>query len=122
MIEEHGTGEPILEVEEVEVIVIELVDIEEYAKRGEKPPRAHQYKFRVDDLYYTTSKAELTGREILAFAGKTPEAYHLRERLGHGRVVAIGPDELVDLRGHGVERFMTIPRENTDGGSSLHER
>lgn len=121
MIEEHGRGEPVLEVEEVEVIVIELVDIEEYAKRGERPPRANQYKFRVDDHYYTTPKAELTGREILAFAGKTPEAYQLRERLRHGKVVAIAPDEIVDLRGHGVERFMTIPKENTDGGTS-HDR
>ena len=118
MIEKHDREEPVLEVEEVEVIVIELADIEEYAKRGERPPRAHQYKFRVDDQYYTTPKAELTGREILAFAGKTPEAYQLRKRLRGGRVVAIAPDEIVDLREHGVERFMTIPKENTDGGTS----
>jgi hypothetical protein len=120
MIEDHGHEEPVLEVEEVELIVIELADIEEYAKRGERPPRAHLYKFRVDDQYYTTPKAELTGREILAFAGKTPEAYQLRERLRGGKVVAIAPDEIVDLCRHGVERFMTIPRENTDGGN-LHE-
>lgn len=114
MVEHQGREEPVLE----EVVVIELVDIEEYARRGEKPPRARLYKFRVDDHYYTTPKSELTGREILAFAGKTPEAYQLRERLGHGRVVAIAPDEIVDLREHGVERFMTIPKENTDGGVS----
>lgn len=119
MIEEHGHEEPVLE--EAEMTVIELADIEEYAKRGERPPRAHQYKFRVDDHYYLTSKEELTGREILAFAGKTPEAYQLRERLHHGKVVAIAPDEVVDLRRHGVERFITIPRENTDGGTS-HDR
>lgn len=115
MHEEHGREEPILEVE---VILVELVDIEECAKRGEKPPRAHLYKFRVDDHYYTTPKAELNGREILAFAGKTPADYQLRERLRHGQVVAIAPDDIVDLRGHGVERFMTIPKENTDGGQT----
>jgi hypothetical protein len=119
MINQQGREEPALE--EVEVIVIELVDIEEYAKRKEKPPRAHLYKFRIDDVYYTTPKSELTGREILAFAGKTPETYQLRERLGHGKVVAIAPDEIVDLREHGVERFITIPKENTDGGTS-HDR
>lgn len=118
MNEEHGREEPILEVEQIEVIIIELVDIEEYAKQGKKPPRARQYKFRVDDHYYTTPKAELTGQEILKFAGKTPEAYQLRERLSHGKVVAITPDEIVDLHGHGVERFMTIPKENTDGGKT----
>ena len=116
MIEKYGNEEPVLE--EVEVIVIELVDIEEYAKRGEKPPRANQYKFRVDDRYYTTPKSKLTGHEILAFAEKTPEAYQLRERLGRGKVVAIASDEVVDLCGHGVERFMTIPKENTQGGST----
>lgn len=121
MFEEHDHEETVLEVKEVEVIVIELVDIEEYAKRGERPSRARQYKFRVDDRYYTTPKAELTGREILAFTGKTPETYQLRERRRGGIVVAIAPDEIVDLRGHGVERFMTIPKENTDGGN-LHEQ
>lgn len=116
MADQSGREEPILEA--TETIIVEFVDIEEYAKRGEKPPRAHQYKFRIDDCSYTTSKAELTGREILAFAGKTPEAYQLRERLRHGRVVAIAPDEIVNLREHGVERFVTIPKENTDGGTS----
>lgn len=121
MIENYGREERDREDEVMEVIVIELVDIEEYAKRGESPPHAHQYKFRVDDQYYTTPKAELTGREILAFAEKTPEAYQLRERLRGGRVMAIALDEIVDLRGHGVERFMTIPRENTDGGNLLEQ-
>jgi len=114
-IKEHGREEPVLEVE---VILIELVDIEEYAKQGQKPPRAHQYKFRIDDHYYMTPKAELTGREILTFAGKTPEAYQLRKRLRHGKVEAIVPDEIVDLRGHGLERFITLPKENTDGGKT----
>jgi len=115
MSEQYNPKESILEVE---VIVVELVDIEEYAKRGEKPPRAHQYKFRVDDHYYTTPKAELTGREILDFAGKTPETYQLRKRLHHGKVEPITPDEIVDLHRHGVERFMTIPKENTDGSKT----
>jgi hypothetical protein len=117
MNEEQGREGPILESEGVEAILAELVDIEEFAKRGEKPPRAHQYKFRIDDHFYTTSKAELTGREILAFAGKTPEQYFLRQRLRHGQVEQVTPDQVVDLREHGVERFITIPRENSDGGA-----
>lgn len=119
MNEERGREEPVLEIESVEMVVVEMVDIEEFAKRGEKPPHARLYKFRVDDHYYTTQKAELTGREILAFAGKTPDGYHLRERLRHGKVETVEPDEVEDLREHGVERFITIPRENTDGGGNL---
>jgi hypothetical protein len=113
-----GPEEPILEVD---VIIVELVDIEEYAKRGEKPPRAHHYRFRVDDHYYTTHKAELTGKEILEFAGKTPEGYHLRQRLRGGQVRAIAPKQVVDLREHHLERFMTIPCENQDG-ETHHDR
>jgi hypothetical protein len=116
--EQQGHEEPILEIEEVEIILIELVDLEEFAKRGEKPPRAHHYKFRVDDHYYTTPKPELTGREILAFAGKTPEGYSLRERRHHGKVEKVEPDQVEDLRERGIERFMTIPKENTDGGNN----
>lgn len=97
-----------------DVVLVELIDIEEYAKRGECPPRAKNYRFRVDDHYYTTEKSELTGKQVLAFAGKTPDAYHLRLRV-HGQVRAIGPDDVVDLREHHLERFTTIPRENTDG-------
>lgn len=117
MSDQQGPEEPILE--EVVVIIIEEVDIEEYAKRGERPPRARRYRFRVDDHYYVTEKAELTGREILKFAGKTPEGYYLRQRI-HKRVENVEPDQVVDLHTHHLERFITIPRENTDGG--LYDR
>ncbi len=99
-----------------EGVVLEVVDIEEFAKRGERPPRAHQYRFRIDDHYYTTDKDELTGREILGFAGKTPEGYSLRQRLHGGQVHPVAPDAVAHLREHAIERFITIPRENTDGG------
>jgi len=98
------------------IVLIEIIDIEEYAKRGERPPHAKTYRFRVDDHYYTSEKSELTGRQVLAFAGKTPEAYHLRLRV-RGQVRSISPDDVVDLREHHLERFTTIPRENTDGES-----
>ena len=115
MSEQKGPEEPILEI-----IVIELVDVEEYVKRGEKPPHARHYKFRVDDHYHTTEKHELTGREILHYAGKTPEGYYLRQRFHHGKVEPVEPDQIVNLREHCIERFMTIPKENTDGGK-FHE-
>lgn len=121
----HGPGEPIPKreveevVEELVELIIELVDLEVYAKRGEQPPRAKRYRFRVDDHHYETEKPELTGAEILQFAGKTPKQYHLRQRLHGGQVVPIKADEAVDLRKPGLERFMTIPCENTDGESQV---
>jgi Multiubiquitin len=110
---ETGAGETI------DIIIIEIVDVEDYVKRGEKPPHAHNYRFRVDDHYYVTKKPELTGTEILTFAGKTPEKYSLRQRFRHGKVEPVEPEQEVNLREHGIERFITIPKENTDGGRSL---
>ncbi|WP_309713552.1 multiubiquitin domain-containing protein [Armatimonas sp.] len=101
----HGPEEPILDE----------VDIEEFAKRGEPLPLAKVYRLRIDDHHYVTDAEKLTGAELLALAGKTPAGYHLRQRMRGGQVRPVTPEQVVDLREPGVERFMTIPKENTDG-------
>jgi hypothetical protein len=112
MSKDHGTEEPILDE----------VDIEEYAKRGEPLPLAKVYRLRIDDRHYVTDAAKLSGVQLLALAGKTPDAYHLRQRMRGGQVRTVTPDQIVDLREPGVERFMTIPKENTDGTEGKTER
>lgn len=64
MNDKPGYEEPILEVVEIDVIIVELVDIEEYAKRGERPPHAHKYRFRVDDHYYAILVPKITIRLV----------------------------------------------------------
>jgi hypothetical protein len=93
----------------------ELVDIEACARANQDKPKGKLYRFRVDKEFYETPKHELTGREILAFASKTPEAYILSEKTFGGGVRTIGADEVVELRKKGVERFMTVKREATEG-------
>ena len=96
----------------------EVIDIEIYAKEGKEVPKDRDYKIRVDKAQYTVSSATLTGREILTLAGKVPEQYILRQKI-NGQVVRIELNQVVDLTEPGVERFMTIPNEVTEGEADL---
>lgn len=93
----------------------ELVDVEQYGKRGEKPPRALRYRIRIDKQYYDVEQSTMTGAEILALAGKTPASHFLDEKLHGGTVKRIGPTEPVDFTEKGIERFMTLPKTETEG-------
>lgn len=92
----------------------EVVDLEEYAKASKRPPHGCIYRFRVDREFFKTRKLELTGREILVIAGKEPEKWLLNQRI-KGNVVSIRLDDIVDLTAPGLERFMTLPNDQTEG-------
>ena len=96
----------------------EQVEVEEFGKRGgtERAPKARHYVIRVDKLKFTVDKPELTGREILTIAGKLPpEQYKLTQKFHGGAANTIQLDDRVDLRAPGVERFMTLKRDQTEG-------
>lgn len=98
---------------------IEEVDLEEFAKRGEKVPPAKRYKIRIDKERKVVHTASISGREILALVDKTPEGYKLYlHKRGH-QPVLIEPDRVVDLREPGVERFTTMPKDTTEGHTSV---
>src|ERR1700722_20097287 len=96
---------------------LEELDLEDFAKKtpGQSAPAAHHYKIRIDKTVVTVNKPVLTGREILALVDKTPERYKLYEHLKGKQPKPIGPDEEVNLRDPGVERFTTMPRDTTEG-------
>ena len=102
-------------VEETEEI--ELVDIEEYSKGGRQvPANARSYRFRVDKEHFTTQKVHLTGREILTLSNNLPpERFNLRQRNQGGQVKPVGLDDTVNLAEPGIERFTTIPKDQTEG-------
>lgn len=104
-------------MEEVVKIIIIEIDIEEYARACRPvPPHAHRYRFRVDREYFITTKHQLTGREILTTAGKLPpERFSLRQRHHDGQVKPVSLEDVVDLTTPGIERFTTIPRDQTEG-------
>ena len=98
---------------------VEDIDIEQYSKEGKAPPKGQRYKIRIDREQYTVNEECLTGREILEVAGKTPvEGYRLNQRLRGGQVVSIGYDQTVCFTEPGIERFMTIRLDQTDGANS----
>ncbi len=92
----------------------DIIDLEEYFAAGKVVPKAKKYRLRVDKEKYVVDVTEMTGRQILALAGKTPEKFLLRQKL-KGGVHEVKPDDLVSFVKAGVERFMTIPNEVTEG-------
>lgn len=95
----------------------EIIDIEEYAKAGRKPPKAKRYQIRIDKQKFVVNVPAMTGRELLNLAGKTPATnYMVSQKMHGGEARKIGYDEKTDFTQPGVERFMTLPLDQTDGG------
>lgn len=95
--------------------MIEVAEIEVYAREGRDVPIACSYKIRVDRQHFVVHTHTITGREILALASKTPDTHKLYEHKHGHQPEQIGPDQVVDLRAHRVERFTTMPRDTTEG-------
>lgn len=71
---------------------------------------------RVDKTKYKVNVPQMLGREILHLAGKTPaESYKLTQKFHGGAANTVGLDNTVDFRAPGVERFMTLKRDQTEG-------
>jgi hypothetical protein len=100
----------------VEEVLDEIIDLEEYAKRGERPPLSKGYRIRVNGGAFVVHDPMPTGRQILTLAGLLPaEEYTLREKLPGEKPRKIGLNEKVDLRRPGVEKFKALPRDQTEG-------
>lgn len=94
----------------------DFIDLEEYALAGKKPPKGVKYLIKVDKKKYQVKVDALSGREILTLAGKVPvENFQLRQKFKGGLVKKIGLDQVVDLTEEGIEKFMTIPLDQTEG-------
>ncbi len=103
------------ELAEEIVILEELIDLEEWVKAGKKPCKAKRYRIRIDKEYKEVTVHSMTGREILALVGKTPEKYLLSEKFRGGHVEPIKPDQVVEFHHCKVERFQTLSLEPTEG-------
>jgi hypothetical protein len=93
----------------------EIIDLEDFAKGGKKPPKAKKYRIRIDKAKYDVDVPGLTGTGILALAGKTPESHLLSQKRHGGAVVPVGAAEYIDFTTPGIERFQTIARDPTEG-------
>ncbi len=94
----------------------EIVDIEEFSKASKTPPKCRRYRIKIDRDRYVVDVECMTGREILKLANKVPvEKYALRQKMRGGSVIKIDYDEKVDFTKPGIEKFITIPLDQTEG-------
>lgn len=99
----------------------DVVDIEAFARRGEKPPGGMKYRIRVDKTVLVIATAMVTGREILTLAKRLPpERYRLDQKLQGGETRKVELDMVVDLTAPGLERFMSIPLDQTEGSEHVN--
>lgn len=74
------------------------------------------FKIQIDKQMLETRDPTPTGRQLLELAGKRPpEQFGLYLKPKGGQPKRIGLDEHVDLREPGVERFVTLPLDQTEG-------
>jgi hypothetical protein len=100
--------------EEVEILE-EIIDLEEQAKAGHEPKKAKKYRLRIDKEKYVVEVHEMTGRQILGLASKTPELYLLSQKLHGGLIEPVEADQVVIFHQHKVERFQTLARDPSEG-------
>jgi Multiubiquitin len=100
--------------EEIEALE-ELIDLEEWAKAGKKPKPAKTYRIRIDKEKKDVTVPSMTGREILALVGKTPETHMLSQKIRGGGVEPITADQVVRFDRPGIERFQTLALDPTEG-------
>ncbi|MBD3636595.1 MAG: multiubiquitin domain-containing protein [Crocinitomicaceae bacterium] len=94
----------------------EYIDIEEYSKLGKQPPKGAKYLIKIDKALYKVEEECMTGRQILELAEKKPvERFQLNFKIHKGAVKKIEYDETVCFSEPGIERFMTIPLDQTEG-------
>jgi hypothetical protein len=94
----------------------EIADLEDYARRGERPPRCRGYRIRINGDRYVVQGPTILGREVLELAGLVPaERYTLRVKFAGLPPRRVELDDPVDLRQPGVEKFKALPRDQTEG-------
>lgn len=102
---------------------VEIIDIHEHCQCNEPVPEGCKYKILIDREPYVVDEQCLTGKEILMLTGKTPpDRFQLRQKFKDGRVVTIKNDQKVCFTEPGIEKFKTIPLDQTEGGNNLLRR
>jgi hypothetical protein len=97
-------------------MVNKVIDIEEFCQNDKKVPKGQHYKIKVDREKYIVDSECKKGKDILKIADKTPyERYQLNQKLKGGEVRKIDYEEDVCFTNPGIERFMTLPLDQTEG-------
>jgi hypothetical protein len=83
---------------------------------GGHEERAKLYRVQIDKQIFEIANPNPTARELLILAGKTPaEQYALYLKRKGGQPERLSLDQRVDLADPGIERFVTLPLDQTEG-------
>jgi hypothetical protein len=94
----------------------EIIDIEWCTVQGHTPPKGRKYRILIDRKPYVVHHGTITGKELLELAEKHPyNNYQVRQKFKHGKVITIDYDQVVDLTEPGIEKFKTLPLDQTEG-------
>lgn len=91
-----------------------VCDLEQCCRSGTIPVISYRYIIKINSEKFTVDEKEMTGREILALIGQTPESYYLRFKHKGGSTI-VGADEVIDFTACGVERFSAKAKNCTEG-------
>lgn len=84
----------------------DVIDVEQYANLGKKPPKGKKYKVKILDKKYIFKKACVLGEELLKVSGHTPtKCFSLYQKFKGCDFEQIALDEKVDLTKPGIEKF-----------------
>lgn len=93
----------------------ELEDLEVCAKEGRAARCVRRYRIRIDREQYVVQVTYMTGRQLLELAGKCDIArWKVFQKL-RGQMLEIAPHESVSFTTPGVEKFKTLPLDQTEG-------
>lgn len=91
-------------------------NLQSESKSGKAEEKTH-YVIMIDRNTYKVEQGCMTGREILTLAVKTPvERFQLNVRYKGGKVSKVGYDQTICFSEPGIEKFMTLPLDQTEGG------
>ncbi len=100
----------------------DIEDLEVCAREGREPRCVRRYRIRIDKEHFIVRVTYMTARQLLELAGKCdPTKWMLSQKLCGGKLVRIGPDDTVSFVQRGIERFITLPLDQTEGLSLRRE-
>ncbi len=90
-------------------------DVEEHFHKGHAERHKYDpgviihYKIKINDAPYEVDKVEIEGKELAKLVELNLET-HAIYAIKPGHKAEVQPNELVDLGGYGIEKFVTEPR------------
>ena len=96
-------------------------DTSQVAGVAKAPPGKH-FTIFIDKAKFETEQAVWTGAQLLTLAGKAPQGFQIFLKKPGGELEEIKPTQTVDLREPGVERFVTLPLDQTEGADAPPRR